>query len=89
MSPYVSRGDIVVYDPRVKRIVSNGVFVLEIEGRFIVRRVQRGLKQNIRLICDNALFDDETFEESDFVESNEEDGIVVAGHVVGRILVGG
>jgi transcriptional regulator with XRE-family HTH domain len=88
MSPYVGRGDIVVYDPRVKRIVSNGVFVLQIDDRFIVRRAQRGLKQNIRLSCDNALFDDETFDESDFVESGEQNGIVVAGHVVGRVLVG-
>ncbi len=89
MSPYVNNGDVVVYDPRVKSILSNGVFVLEVGGRFIVRRVQKGLRQSVRLICDNPLFDDETLSESDFSESapaNER--VVVIGQVIGRMLVG-
>jgi phage repressor protein C with HTH and peptisase S24 domain len=89
MAPFVSNGEVVIYDPRVKRIQSNGVFVLRIGEQFIVRRVQRGIKQNIRLICDNALFDDEVFEESDFSEAAfGDEKIVVAGQVVGRMLIG-
>lgn len=89
MAPYVSRGDVVLYDPRVKKIICNGVFVLQIENRFIVRRVQRGIKQNMRLICDNPLFADETFAESDFAEKAQDDrSIVVAGQVIGRMLLG-
>jgi transcriptional regulator with XRE-family HTH domain len=89
MAPYVSRGDVVIYDPRVRRIQANGVFVLQIGDRFIVRRVQRSLKQNIRLICDNPSFDDETLDESEFSESVQVGSlIVVIGQVVGRLLVG-
>ncbi|WP_263768527.1 XRE family transcriptional regulator [Propionivibrio soli] len=89
MAPYVNRGDIVVYDPRVKRIQANGVYVLQTNERFIVRRAQRGLKHNIRLICDNPLFDDESFDESEFSEDiQDKSRIVVAGQVIGRVLVG-
>lgn len=89
MSPYVSSGDVVVYDPRVKHILSNGVFVLEIGDRFIVRRVQKGLRQSVRLICDNPLFDDEILNESEFTEGTPVNSrIVVAGQVIGRLVVG-
>ncbi len=89
MAPFVSNGEVVIYDPRVKRIQSNGVFVLQIGEQFVVRRVQRGIKQNIRLICDNALFDDEVLEESDFAEAAfGDEKIVVAGQVIGRMLIG-
>ena len=89
MAPFISSGEVVIYDPRVKRIQSNGVFVLRIGEQFIVRRVQRGIKQNIRLICDNPLFDDEVLEESDFGDAaHGGDSVVVAGQVVGRMLVG-
>jgi transcriptional regulator with XRE-family HTH domain len=90
MSPYANNGDVVVYDPRVKNILANGVFVLQIGGRFIIRRVQKGLRQSVRLICDNPLFDDETLNESDFSESTaESDRVVVVGQIIGRLLVGG
>jgi len=91
MAPYVNSGDVVLYDPRVVRIQANGVFVLKAGERFIVRRVQRGVRQNIRLICDNSSFDDEVLDESDFAENGPgEDGrIVVAGLVCGRLLIGG
>ena len=89
MAPFVSRGDVVVYDPRVKRILTNGVFVLQVDARFIVRRVQRGIKQNMRLICDNPAFNDEILESAEFDEgAREGGGIVVVGQVVGRMLAG-
>ena len=87
MAPFVHRGDLVIYDPRVHRIQSNGMFVLCVNGRFLVRRVQRALKGNLRLICDNPAFDDEVLDESEF--SNDcQDGITVAGAVIGRIVLG-
>ena len=90
MVPFVGSGDVVIYDPRVRRIQANGVYVLKIDERFIVRRAQRGIKNNIRLICDNALFDDESLSESDFSGNDQDtDRIYVAGHVVGRINIGG
>ena len=88
MAPYLHRGDLVIYDPRVHRIQSNGVFVICVNDRFLVRRVQRGLKGNVRLICDNPAFDDELLDESEFAEDGKE-GITVAGVAVGRILLSG
>lgn len=88
MAPFLHRGDLAIYDPRVRRIQSNGVFVLCVNDRFLIRRVQRGLKGNVRLICDNPAFDDEILDESEFADENQ-DGIAVIGVVVGRILLGG
>ena len=65
------------------------MFVLKTGGRYIVRRAQRGIRQSIRLICDNTLFGDETLNESDFAETDDgDDRVVVVGHVVGRLLTG-
>lgn len=89
MEPYVRTGDLVIYDPRVNRIHANGVFVLKAGGKFIVRRAQRGMKQTIRLICDNNRFGDETLADTDFSEKDEGDGrIAVVGFVLARTLIG-
>ena len=89
MAPYVNCGDAVMYDPRVRRIQANGVFVFQIGDRFVVRRVQRGIKGDIRLKCDNPLFEDEVLDESELDESVLAGGrISVAGQVVGRLSVG-
>ena len=87
MAPYVSRGDIVIYDPRVNSILSNGVYVLQIDDRFLVRRIQKGIRHSVRLICDNPLFDDEVLNELEFSASPQGEGVVVVGAVVGRLLL--
>lgn len=89
MAPYVNSGDAVMYDPRVRRIQANGVFVFQIGDRFVVRRVQRGIKGDVRLKCDNPLFEDEVLDEAELDESALPGGrISVAGQVVGRLSVG-
>jgi transcriptional regulator with XRE-family HTH domain len=89
MAPFVGSGEVVIYDPRVKRILSSGVFVLRIGEQLVVRRVQRGVRQNIRLICDNPLFDDEVLDETDFSDTARGgNNIFVAGQVIGRMLLG-
>ena len=89
MAPFVSHGDVVVYDSRVKRIQTNGVFVLQMDDVFMVRRVQRGLSHSIRLICDNTAFGDEVLDKETSEQLAEGTGRVsVMGHVVGRLLVG-
>ncbi len=80
MVPYARRGDVVIYDPRVRRIQANGVFVLRIGDRYVVRSV----KGNVRLICDNPAFDDELLDEAEFSDGNTDQcGIGVAGAVLG------
>ena len=89
MAPYVNSGDAVMYDPRVRRIQTNGVFVFQIGDRFVVRRVQRGIKGDVRLKCDNPLFEDEVLDEAELDESALPGGrISVAGQVVGRLSGG-
>ena len=89
MAPYVNSGDAVMCDPRVRRIQTNGVFVFQIGDRFVVRRVQRGIKGDVRLKCDNPLFEDEVLDEAELDESALPGGrISVAGQVVGRLSVG-
>ena len=89
MAPYVNSGDAVMYDPRVRRIQTNGVFVFQIGDRFVVRRVQRGIKGDVRLKCDNPLFEDEVLDEAELDESALPGGMIsVAGQVVGRLSVG-
>ena len=89
MAPYVNSGDSVIYDPRVRRIQANGVFVFQIGDRFVVRRVQRGIKGDIRLKCDNPLFEDEVLVETELEESLQQTvRISVAGQVVGRLSIG-
>ena len=89
MAPFVWHGDVVVYDSRVKRIQTNGVFVLQMDDVFMVRRVQRGLNQSIRLICDNPAFGDEILDQGTSAQLAEGNGrVTVVGHVVGRLLMG-
>ena len=84
MDPYLRPGDVVFYDPRVTRIHANGVYVLRIHGALVVRRVQRGTVDGLRLICDNERFGSESLPEAALETGN----IEVVGHVVGRLLVG-
>ena len=84
MDPYLRPGDVVFYDPRVTRIHANGVYMLRIHGALVVRRVQRGTVDGLRLICDNERFGSESLPET----ALESDSVEVVGHVVGRLLVG-
>jgi transcriptional regulator with XRE-family HTH domain len=84
MDPYLRPGDVVFYDPRVARIHANGVYVLRIHEALVVRRVQRGTVDGLRLICDNERFGSESLPEAALETGN----IEVVGHVVGRLLVG-
>jgi len=84
MDPFLRAGDLVFYDPRVVRILANGVYVLRIRDTLMVRRVQRSIIDGLRLICDNERFEIETVGEAEL----EAGTVEVVGHVVGRLLVG-
>lgn len=89
MEPYLRSGDIVVYDPRVNRIQTNGVYVLHVNDKFVVRRAQSGLKKEVRLICDNAKFSEEVLAPEDFAETPDDSGrVAVVGQVLARVLLG-
>jgi hypothetical protein len=89
MEPYLRTGDIVVYDPRVTRIQTNGVYVLHVNDKFVVRRAQSGLKKEVRLICDNAKFSEEVLAPEDFADTPDSSGrVAVVGQVLARVLLG-
>ncbi len=89
MEPYVRSGDLAIYDPRVNRIRSNGVYVLHLNDKYFLRRAQRDMKHNIRLICDNERFGSESLTDEDFAERKNNDGrIAVIGYVVAHVLIG-
>lgn len=84
MDPFLRPGDLVFYDPRVNRVLVNGVYVLRIRGTLIVRRIQRSILEGLRLLCDNERFGQETVSEAEVDEGRVE----IIGHVVGRLLIG-
>lgn len=89
MEPYLRSGDMVIYDPRVNKIQSNGVYVLHVNDKFIVRRAQCGLKKDIRLICDNEQFSEEVLAQADFADVPDNSGrVAVVGQVLARVLLG-
>jgi len=89
MEPYLRSGDIVVYDPRVNRIQTNGVYVLQVNDKFVVRRAQPGLRKEVRLICDNTKFSEEVLAPEDFSETPDDSGrVAVVGQVLARVLLG-
>ncbi len=89
MEPYLRAGDMVIYDPRVNKIQSNGVYILHVNDKFIVRRAQSGLKKDIRLICDNEQFSEEVLSADDFADTPDDSGrVAVVGQVLARVLLG-
>ncbi|HMX16398.1 MAG TPA: S24 family peptidase [Rhodocyclaceae bacterium] len=59
MEPFVCAGDFVLYASGQREIEKGGVFVLSIEGKRVVRRLQQTLSQTLRIICDNHRFPSE------------------------------
>lgn len=84
MDPFLRPGDLVFYDPRVNRVLVNGVYVLRLGNALVIRRIQRSILEGLRLLCDNERFGRETVSEAEL----ESGAIEVVGHVVGRMLIG-
>ncbi len=92
MEPYVCAGDFVLYCPGKRELEEGGVYVLSLEEKRVVRRLQQTLSQTIRIICDNRRFPSEEVPLSaiDAAQGSSPDGstsIRIEGLVVGRLLV--
>ena len=76
MVPTVHSGDLLLIDT-TDRIFNNfGIYVLEILGERIVKRVQRKLDGSLVLISDNATY------EADQVPPGQVKDVVVIGRVI-------
>lgn len=94
MEPFVCAGDFALYLPGRRELEKGGVFVLSIEGKRVVRRLQQTLSQTLRIICDNHRFPSEEVPLSAIdsgdgtpAASGRGPGIRLEGLVIGRLLV--
>lgn len=91
MAGFVGVGDLVIYNPGVKWIdTGSDVYVLRVQGRYVLRRAVRSLRGEIVLSTDSGQAS-ETFSPTDFTsESGASDTqIFVVGRVVARVLLRG
>jgi phage repressor protein C with HTH and peptisase S24 domain len=56
MQPTIHDGDILLIDTTDRHIRSFGIYVLEVEGERLVKRVQRKLDGSLVLISDNSVY---------------------------------
>lgn len=91
MAGYVGVGDSVIYNPGVKRIgTGSDVYIFRVQGRYVLRRARRTLRDEIHVTCEAQDVPPEIFQGSDFTADKEdEDRIFVVGRVVARLVVHG
>jgi phage repressor protein C with HTH and peptisase S24 domain len=76
MTPTIKNGSILLIDSTDKQIHSFGVYVLEVNGERLVKRVQRKHDGSLVLISDNAAY------QPDMVPAANRDDVAVLGRVV-------
>lgn len=91
MSSFAPVGDLVVYNPGIKWFgTGSDVYVLRVQGRYVLRRAVRTLRGDIVLSADNGQMQ-ETFSPTDFTSDADPTSplIYVVGRVVARVLTRG
>ena len=80
MKPHLKKGDVAIYEPiQPNRRLGSSVYILEINNKRFVSRVQFLIRGGVRLISD----DDKSYEE---FTKDEMHRITFIGHVIGRII---
>ena len=74
MEPTLSPGDMVMLDLSVNRITSNAVYVLQVGGTLMVKRIQRMIDGRVIIRSDNATYEAETV--------MGDDGLNIIGRVI-------
>lgn len=87
MSGYVGVGDLVIYDPHIRRIGLGGaIYVFKFNGSLLVRRASKNLQGAIRVSCDSLPSADDLMQLDDFSpDENVVGKITIVGRVIGRI----
>lgn len=88
MPGFAPVGDLVVYNPGIKWFgTGSDVYVLRVQGRYVLRRAVRTLRGEILLSADGGQMQ-ETFNPTDFTSDPASNGaqIYVVGRVVARVL---
>jgi phage repressor protein C with HTH and peptisase S24 domain len=76
MLPGIQDGDLLLVDATENRFRSFGIYVLEIGGERLVKRIQPKLDGSLALISDNRAY------ETEYVPSEQASDV----HVVGRVI---
>ncbi|TXH89785.1 MAG: hypothetical protein E6Q78_06155 [Rhodoferax sp.] len=91
MPTFAPVGDLVIYNPGIKWFGTGiDVYVLRVQGRYVLRRAVRTLRGDIVLSADDGQMQ-ETFSPTDFTSDSGSEGpqIYVVGRVVARVLTRG
>ena len=78
MSPYLSKGDLAIFEPMQLGSVYNSVYLVEYRGKKMVVRVQLLIRGDMLLIFDSG--DKKTIR----FKSHERMRVVFIGHVIAR-----
>lgn len=76
MEPTLHPGDIIMMDCSVNAITNNAIYVIQVNGTLMVKRVQRMMDGRVIIRSDNAVYEVETLS-SDMLE-----GLRIVGRVV-------
>lgn len=76
MEPTLSGGDLILVDTSSNFVEDNAVYVLQLNGSLLVKRIQRKLDGSLTIKSDNLIYEPET------VKSDDVDDL----HVIGRVV---
>lgn len=79
MEPTLSNEDLILVDMRKSRVEDNAIYVLQLEGTLLVKRIQRKLDGTLHVMSDNARYQPEV------VGADRASGL----HVLGRVVWSG
>lgn len=65
MAPTIQDGDVLMIDASVNEIRSARIYILDVDGSLIVKRVQRLVTGGFKIISDNPRYDTEIFHPSE------------------------
>ncbi len=65
MEPTLRDGDVLMVDTSVTEVQSSRIYVLDVDGALLVKRIQRMLNGSYRVISDNPRYATEVVEPSD------------------------
>lgn len=76
MEPTLSEGDLILIDMSYRGVKDNAVYVLQLNGSLLVKRIQHKLDGSVVVKSDNAIYEPER------IESEAVDSLNVIGRVV-------
>lgn len=79
MEPSLSNEDLILVDMRRNHVEDNAIYVLQLNGTLLVKRIQRKINGSLQVMSDNPRYDTETVKADHAAEL----------HVLGRVVWSG